>query len=230
VGGDFSDIELDDVTFLPGFGGAVGSSTRPLKIDMGDANSLTFSGSAAVHLSVGSAAVSPIVSRTANASNGQAGLYLYDCSALNDLFNRGGTTKLINCSVDDAYVLPGASLIGDASSDCTADLHNNGGTLAWDGTGVDAYTAGGTTTINGTDAWAVVECSGGTVQYNGSGTITAAAAVGSGAIDFTKSSVGQTVTTLKIEGRGKAIYDPADTTISNAITGDGPRVVKGGIS
>lgn len=229
-GGDFSNIELDDVIFEPGFSGTVGDALDPLKLDMGNANSLEVNASGTIYLGIGSAAVSPIIHRTGSASNGQAGLYLVDCSALNDLFIRGGTTKLINSSVDDAYVRSGATLIGDSDTTSTADIHNDGGTVIWDGTGVDLFNSAGTSTVNGTDAWATIEAAGGTVNYNSSGTVTAANAVNTGTIDFTQSSIGQTVTTPKIEGTGKIIRNPSNTTFTNVDMGDGPRVIKGGTS
>ena len=230
LGGDFSSIELDDIILLPGYTGTIGDALNPLKLDMGNADRIEINATGKVYLSLGDAACSPRVNRTGAAANGAAGLYLIDCSALNDLFVDGGTVQLEGSSVDDAYVASGGTLLGDADTACTGDLENNGGTVVWKGTGVDNFTNGGTTTIEGTDAWAVVEVSAGTAIYNSSGTLTAATAVGTGTIDFTKKSVGQTVTTPKVEGEGKIIYNPANTVMSNVSTGDGPRLIKGGTS
>lgn len=229
VGSDQSGTELDDFIVLPGFTGTLGTADSYLKIDMADADRFEFTATGTCYIDLGDAAVSPIVNRTASAANGQAGLYLKG-SALNDLFVRGGTAKLVGASVDDAYVYSGGSLIGDTDTDCTADIHNNGGTITWDGTGVDFFNQSGTATINGSDAWAVVECNAGTVTCNTSGTVTAANATNSGTIDLTKSSLTRTVTTPKVEGQGKIIYDPALVTMTNVTSGDGPKVIKGGTS
>lgn len=227
AGGDFSNIELDDIIILPGYTGTIGDATTPLKLDTADASSVEFAGTGVAYLSLSDAAVSVSVTKTANTTGGSAGLNIVDSSALNDLFAQGGSTKLINSSVDDAYVASGATLLGDAASTCTGDLHNDGGTIDWAGTGADIYTSGGTSTVRGTDAWAVVSADGGTIDYRSSGTVTQATATGQGVVDFTRSSVGQTVTNAKIEGSGKIRYD-ATTTLTNVPTGDGTRTIAGG--
>lgn len=228
LGGDFSDIELDDIVFLPGFSGSVGDAIKPLKLDMADADRISVNATGTIYLSLSSAACSPVVNQTASASSGQAGLYLVDCSALNDLFINGGTVKLVNSSVDDAYVAAGGTLIGDENTDCTADIHVNGGAVTWRGTGVDVLVDTGTATIFGSDAWTTLRAVAGTINYNCSGTVTAAEALGIGTIDFSGSSVGQTVTTPKVEGTGKIIYDAANTTFTNVLTGDGVQQLRGG--
>ena len=229
-GGDFSNIELDDIIFGPGYSGTVGDALNPLSLDMADGDRLLVNATGAIYLSVGSAAVSPVIERTASASNGAAGLYLINCTALNDLFLRGGSVRMEGGSVDDAYVSGGATLTGDTNATCTADIHNNGGAIQWDGTGVDLFNEGGTSTINGVDAWATVECSSGAVNYNSTGTLTQATAVGTGTIDFTKSSAGQAVTNVKVEPGGKVNYNSTHTAIGSVPTGDGPKQIRGGIS
>lgn len=229
-GGDFTNVELDDIIFLPGWAGTVGSAPKPLKLDIADAGRVEVTANGVIYLGLTDAACSPVINRTASASNGSAGLYLVDCSALNDLQVYGGTTKLINCSVDDAYVYSGATLLADADSACTADLHNAGGSITWDGTGVNAYNQSGSTIINGSDAWAVVEAAGGTITYNSSGTITAGTAIGTGTLDLSANNLSKTLTTPKVEGTGKIVYDNATTTISNVTTGDGVIQLRAGAS
>lgn len=229
-GGDFSNVELDDIIFVAGYTGTVGDALNPLKLDMADADRFEFNGTGKAYISLGSAACSPVVNRTGAAANGTAGLYLVESSALNDLFLNGGTVQLVSSSVDDAYVSSGATLLGDAGAACTGDIHNNGGTVAWDGAGVDLFNDGGTATIGGTDAWATISCSAGTVNYNSTGTITNAIAVGTGTIDLTETGAGQTVTNVKVEATGKIVYNSDHTTIGSVPTGDGPKQIKGGVN
>lgn len=227
-GGDFSTIELDDIVTLPGFTGAIGDATRPLKLDTANASRVEFNGTGVVYIGLGDAAVSPVVNRTGTAANGSAGLYIDSTSALNDLFVKAGTVKLIGSSVDDAYVTSGGTLLADTASACTGDIHNSG-TVTWDGAGVDLFNDGGTATINGTDAWATVEATAGTVAYNSTGTLTSANALGTSTIDTTQTGVGRTITTVRVEGTGKIFYD-GTTTVANVPTGDGVKQIKAGAS
>jgi len=226
-GGDFSGTELDDVIFMPGFSGTVGDVTSPLVLDMADSDRFESSATGRVYISIGNAAVSPVINRSAASTNGESGFNLVDCTALNDLFINGGSVGLLGSTVDDVYVRTGGTLSGDVDSACTADIHNDGGTVDWRGTGVDLIQSEGTATVSGTDAWALVEVYGGVVFYNSSGTLTQATAVTDGEIDFTNSSIGQTVTNAKVEGRGKITYN-ATTTLTNAPAGDGTRRIWAG--
>lgn len=226
AGGDFSSIELDDIITLPGYTGTIGDAINPLQLDTADASRVEFNGTGIVYVSFGDAAVSPVVNRTANAAAGTAGLHLVSCSALNDLFARGGTTKMVGGSVDDAYVSSSATLIGDHDAACTGDIHNSG-SVTWDGTGVDLFNGNGTSNINGTDAWVTVEGSAGTIFYNSSGTLTNANSLGSCIIDTTQTAVDCTVSNVKVEGTGRFVYD-ATTTVSNSATGDGVKQIRAG--
>jgi len=227
-GGDFSSVELDDIIFEPGFSGTVGDALNPLKLDMADGDRMEITATGVIYLDLGTAACSPKIYRTASASNGAAGVYLVNCSALNDLFITGGTVRLEGSSVDDMYISGGATVVGDADSTCTNHIHNNGGTVSWRGTGVDIYNDGGTSTVNGSDAWTNVSCSEGTIFYNSTGTVTNAIAVNTGTIDTTNSSAGRTITNIKVEATGRIVYDSAHTTIGSVPTGDGPKQIKGG--
>lgn len=229
LGGNFTDIQLGGIIFGPGHTGAIADAANPLALDVADAGTVLVSSSGVIHLSLSDAACSPVVARTASAANGNAGLYLYDCSALNDLFADGGTTLLQNSSVDDVYVASGSTLTADLLSSCTGDIHNNGGTVVWAGSGSDLFNDGGQSTIAGTDAWDTARSLSGTVLYESSGTLTNAEAINTGVINTTGSSIGQTITNVKAEGRGRFIYNNADTTITNPPTGDGVQEIRGGI-
>jgi len=227
-GGNFSTTELDDIVFLPGHTGSVGSNGSPLVLDKANADKFEFHSTGTIHISVGDAATDAQVYRTGSASNGQAGLYLHNCSALTTLNVRSGTVKLVSSSCDDAFVASGATVIADTESACTDNISNTGGTVEWHGTGVDFYNDGGTSKINGTDAWVTLRCTAGAVNYCSTGTLTNAQAIGTGSISFIDAGVAHTITNPKVEGSAKIIYDPANTTFTNVPTGDGPKTIKGG--
>lgn len=229
-GGNFSTTELTGIIFMPGHSGNIGTADNPLVLDKTDASPFIVNTGGRVYISVGNAATAVDVHRTGIATGGQAGLTLQDCSALTTLKSRAGSTMLANSSIDDAFVFAGATLIADADSACTDNISNTGGSIEWNGAGVDLYNDGGTTTINDSDAWATVRCTSGTVFYGSTGTLTSAAVLNTGTINCVRSGVVHTVTTVKVEGSGRFIYDPLNTTITNAITGDGPKVIKGGTS
>jgi len=214
--------------FLPGYTGTVGDEVNPLKLDMADADRFEFNGTGKAYISLGSAACSPVINRTATAANGTAGLYLVSCTALNDLFVRGGTVQCVGTTFDDGYISSGATLLGDVDSSCTADMHNNGGTVSWEGAGVNHYNDSGTSTIGGTDAWTTIRADNGTIISNTTGTVTNAQAIGVGTIDFTQSGLARTVTNMKAEGTGKIVYESGIVTLTNPGTGDGVHTFKAG--
>lgn len=213
-------VELDDFIVLPDYTGDIGSASGSLVIDMADADRFEFAGRGTSYIDVGTAAITARVKQTKTAANGQSGLYL-DGSAIATLIVEAGSVELHDdCTATTVDVRSGATLrVGTDATGTT--IHNNGGTVHFEGTTTTINTNGGTTNIKGSDAVTTVKCTGGTVNCTTTGTVTNAQALSTGVIDLTGSSVSRTVTNMKVEGTGKIDYDPNVVTLTNAPAGDG---------
>lgn len=222
---DQSGVEIDDFVVLPTYTGKIGLSTEPLSIDMGDADLFRFEGRGTAHIDVNDAAISPDIIRTATASNGASGLYLSG-SAIAVATVEGGSVEFNAATVTTLEARGGATVT--VREDSTVTTANNRGTYTCNGNGVTLNNNGGTATINGGDAYTTVECTGGTVYYNSTGTLTTARAVNTGIIDLTRNNQAKTVTNLAVEGTGQVVYSPDVVTVTNAPTSDGVVTVKGG--
>ena len=108
-----------------------------------------------------------------------------------------------------------------------ADVHIGSGvtltTLSMAGGTVDLLCAAttvtaedGILTIGGSGAITTVNASGATIYANSTGTITTMNITG-GTVDFRRSQVAKTVTTLKLDAPGIVKYDPAVVTLTNQV-------------
>jgi len=100
--------------------------------------------------------------------------------------------------------------------------------------GGDVILPCGVTTINGYDgtlktvgsgAIAAINAKGTVMTLNSTGTITTLIITG-GTADFSKSSQARTVTTLKLDDKGKLIYDPNVVTITNKVDSNDPVILQ----
>lgn len=114
-----------------------------------------------------------------------------------------------NISTDSkCYIGSGVTLTtlnkigGEATINCAATTINN--------ESGDLY-------IEGSGAITTIDCTGGTVELNTTGTITNCNSRVAGTVDFTKSQTARTVTTPKVGAGGTIKYNPAVMTFTNKI-------------
>lgn len=223
---DQSSVELDDFVVAPGCSAQVGSESADLQIDMGDSNRFEFHGTGQAWINVGSAAISPIVFRTASVSNGQSGLYL-DGSAIATLTVEGGLVELVDGSTTTTVIVRNGGTVRIPNGATITTLHNQGGvSCELRGASTTVNNVGGSLVIEGSDAITTLNIDGGTVVSNTTGTITTAN-VDAGELDLTQSGESRTITTLNNRG-GTTRYDPGVVTLTNVPAANGVLTIKGG--
>jgi hypothetical protein len=222
---DQSSVELDDFIVMPGCTATIGTANAYLRIDMADADRFEFNGTGRSYIDVGTAAITPIILNSAAVASGQMGLALKG-SAIATLDLRKGHVRLVTAAVTtirQTYMTTQASdTTLEAASDCTLTTYTKtGGTGTLECAATTVTNDAGTLTLEGSGAYTTVTANGGTVYPKASGTITTYNADG-GTSDFTRSSIGRTVTTMTRSGDGVVIWDSDVLTLTNKPTGTGP--------
>ena len=173
AGSDQSGIELDNIEVLPTCFGGAGSADTYLQLDQGAANGVIFAGSGVWYLDMGGAGSASVrVDRTANASNGNAGLYFKnDTAAITSFEVNGGVVRLVAANITTLVVRSGATVYIDAAS-TVVTVVNDGGTVIDYGAAVTTWNQkAGTGTRYGSDVYAA-NIYGGTLYNDGTGTAT----------------------------------------------------------
>ena len=221
AGSDQSGIELDNIEVLPTCFGGAGSADTYLQLDQGAANGVIFAGSGVWYLDMGNAGSASVrVDRTANASNGNAGLYFKNNTNAITLFDvAGGVVRLVEANITTLVVRNGATVYVDAASTVGA-IQNDGGTVIDYGAAVTAWIQNsGTTTKYGADA-ATLTTYGGTFYNDSTGTLTAT--MYSGILDCARDARAKNLTLTHnggtaIVGANVTLTDTLNTTVT--ITG-----------
>lgn len=194
-----SAVEVDGFYVMPGYSGAIGSSSAYLQIDVDNATRFEFSGTGTSYIDVGGAAISPIIKRTKTATGGQAGLYLKG-SALVTIDQQSGVVRYDSTTFTTLYVGSSSSCTAYVTSTCTATtIQNMGGTVVLECAATTVNNQSGTLTTEGSGAITTLNCDAGTVYSNSSGTVGTCNADG-GTVDFTKNRVSRTVTNMAFRG------------------------------
>lgn len=230
AGLDQSAVELNSFTVLPGYSGAIGSLTGFLIIDLGDGDRFEFAGTGLSFISVGSAAVSPVITNTATVSSG-SGLYLLGTALATVTLLKGSLEVFTGSTVTTINQGYTSTLASDTALSVPTGvtlttLNRTGGTCTLNVGATTVTNDGGTLTTRGAGTITTMNVTGGTVYPNSTGTITTLNADG-GTVDFTRSRGARTVTTLNRTGDSVVILDDAYVTLTNAVTTDGPYQIAG---
>lgn len=222
-GFDQSAVELDDFIVSSSMSGKIGLVYSPLQVDLANTDRFEFAGSGLAFIDVGTAAISPVILNTFNATNADPYGLTLEGSAIATIDHRKGSVRLRGATVTTVLqsflTNQGADTKLLVDSDATiTNLKKSGGTAALEAAATLVENEAGTLTTQGSGAVTTLTVDGGTVYPNSSGTITTLNANG-GVVDFTRSRVARTVTTLNLNG-GSVIYDPSVVTITNAIGGN----------
>lgn len=214
VGSDQSGTELDDITVLPTYSGAIGTADTYLELDQGTANKMVFAGTGVSYIDLGTSGSALVqVDATGQVTAGQSALYLKnDTNAITLIDVQSGTVRLVACTATTLRVAAGATVYIDAAS--TITTINSNGTVVSDSAALTTVNVlKGTTTINGTDAYAG-NVYGGTLVSNttGAATITTYG----GTLDLSKSGTTRAVTLTYNGGTVSGIQNVTLTDTINA--------------
>lgn len=216
-------VAINGFTVVPTYTGIIGGPGKPLVIDPDIFN---FAGTGISYIDIGSAAIAVSVTATATPSSGAAGLYLLG-SGITTLSVTGGTVAVATASGETATITTaqcsgaGVVYLGSGLTLTTFHLVSGTGYLSCAATTVNAdsgtlYTlgTGAITTLNNGSAL------GGSTSYlSSTGTITTLNAKG-GTIDFSKSDIARTVTTLNHYNGCSVKRNPSYITVTTYTQSD----------
>lgn len=196
---DQSSVEVDGFYVNPGYSGAIGSASLPLKIDVDNTTAFEFSGTGTSYIEVGNFTGTCRVRKTRAASGGSVGLQLYG-SGIGTVIVEAGVVRLLGATVTTLLVgSESGTTVYVPSGNTLTTLHNQGGTVVLGSAVTTANNQSGTLTTEGSGAITTLNVDAGTVYSESSGTITTLNADG-GTVDFTGSRVARTVTTTNLRG------------------------------
>jgi len=183
-----------------------------------------FSGSGAAYIDLTSAAVSPLVTKTATPSTGNRGLYLIG-TAITTLICEGGYVGLAWRNGETATAatvrISGAASVWIGEGATVTTVYQSGGSAVIRAALTTLTVYGGTAQTEGDQTVTTVNVYGGTVTANSSGTITTANADG-GELDLTDTTITRTVTNLKLNPDSTLKWDKNTVTVTNWTTPDHP--------
>lgn len=215
---------LGVVVFEPGFTGTVGDSSTYMQFTC---TRLEFHGRGQAFIDIEASAIIPRIFATANAIEGQRGLYLkgsamtgVDVSGGNVglAYRHGETTSATTVRIigEDADVDMGPGLT-------TTTVYQTAGTTLQRCASTTTTVYGGTWKSREVGAITTLNARGGNLFPESSGTVTTMNCDG-GVSDFTKSSVPRTVSTLKRNPGSVVRYDPSIVTVTTQSAPDYPVV------
>lgn len=213
-GSDQSATELDDITVLPTYSGAIGTADTYLQLDQAAANSLRFAGTGTSYIDLGTSGSALVqVDRTGVVTTGLSGLHLKNnTNAITLMDVQGGTVRLVACNITTLRVAAGATVYIDAGS--TVGTINSNGTVNSDSAALTTVNVlNGTTTVNGSDAY-TGNVYGGTLVSNTTGAATVTTY--GGTLDLSKSGTSRSVTLTYNGGTVSGIQNVTLTDTINA--------------
>jgi len=196
---DQSGVAVNAFVVEEGYDGLIGSNTGPLKIDP---DSLTFAGSGAAYLHIGSANISPNITRTGSGSGSRPfGLNLTG-SNIATLTTQAGTSVAVAALANETATVAtwrnigGAIRSGSGLSLTTLDMRGGSGVLAWTSAITTITQAAANLRTEGTGTTTTHHLDSGTLTWT-AGNITTLNH-DSGTLDATKRTTAGTIGTLNV--------------------------------
>jgi len=188
----------------------------------------TPAGSGRIKLNLGAAASTAIIFNTGSPDDSYLPAVRLLCNHANTTVEVRKGTVGIACEPTETSTLSKVSVSYVSQVTADADVYIGAGVTltTLDKSGGDCVLECAATTVTngagklitaGSGAITTMNCTGGTIESNSSGTITTCNAFDAGYIDFTKAQAARTVTTLKIGNSARISLDPSIITLTNKI-------------